>query len=243
VKLRLVTVETEGAINLGFIARLTVNFDVDQWMLVSPKANLHEAEQYAAKAVDALRRAMIVEKLEDALTGVEMSACTSAVASRGDDVLRVPITPSEFAQLAASARGVVAVVMGRESTGLTRRELSLCDVMVNIPSSHSYRALNLANATAIVLYELYKIRSGNIIPRKPPPRDVRVLLESYASELASLTISDKAKASEVTLAFKRLFSRCDLSLEEARRILFLLSRATRRLKGADHEWRQTPSNG
>ncbi|MCE4620997.1 MAG: rRNA methyltransferase [Desulfurococcales archaeon] len=228
-RLRLVLVGVEGAVNLGFIARLTWNFDVDEWYLVSPKASIEEAERYAAKAAEALKSAVIVDSLGEALKGVELSACTSAIISEGNDVLRVPLTPAEFSELAVRRNGVVAVVMGRESTGLTREEIKQCDLLVSIPASSRYRALNLSNATAIILYELYKARAREPSERIEADRRTLELILEYVKRLSELVISDRNRAEEAIIAFRRILARCGLSAEEARRMLFLLSRAYRRV--------------
>ena len=51
-EINLVLVETEGEINLGFIARLAVNFNINSVYLVNPKANLlsDDVKRFAAKA-------------------------------------------------------------------------------------------------------------------------------------------------------------------------------------------------
>jgi TrmH family RNA methyltransferase len=147
----LILVEVEGAVNLGFIARLLDNFDVDELYLVSPRASLEEARKYAARASHSLDEVVITDSLEEALANTSFRACTSAHVSRGDDVLRVAMSPWELASRVMREE-LVAIVMGRESTGLRRCEIEKCDVLVNIPTSPSYRALNLSNATAIILY-------------------------------------------------------------------------------------------
>ena len=150
-RLRLVLVGIEGAINLGMIARLADNFAVDELYLVKPTASIDEAFEYAARSAGRLRDAVIVESLGDALRGVSLSICTSALASK-EDMLRMPVSPGEAALIASRTPGVVALVMGRESVGLTREEISMCTLLSTIEANPQYPVLNLANATAIMLY-------------------------------------------------------------------------------------------
>jgi len=226
-RVRLVLVGTEGPVNLGFIARLAENFEVDEIYLVNPLAGVEEAARYAARAAHRLREARIVDRLDDALQGVSLSACTSAHKSRGDDILRVAVSPRELARLAAG-RDLVAVVMGRESTGLTREEISKCDVLVNIPTSDRYPSLNLSNATAIILYELFHARiSGHWRPRAQPDPHQKMLLIDYFSRIAGLVAPHKQE--EATRAFKAVLTRAEASLEEVRSLLYIMSRAWRRL--------------
>jgi len=48
----------------------------------------------------------------------------------------------------------VAVLFGSEKTGLSNSELSHCHWLLRIPTRQEHRALNLAQAVAIVAYEL-----------------------------------------------------------------------------------------
>jgi len=233
-RVRLVLVGVEGEVNLGFIARLAENFEVDEFYLVDPRASLAAAARFAARAAERLSEAVIVGSLEEALRGCSLAACTSAIA-REDDVIRVPVAPRELAWLASQAGGTVALVMGRESVGLTREELAACDVLVNIPSSPSYPALNVSNATAILLYELYKARAAGARPaRRMAPRGKVELLARYAAELAKAA-PDRARALEGAEALRRVVFRAAAVEAEVERITYLLARAARRLGGGGVE--------
>ncbi|MEB3859713.1 MAG: rRNA methyltransferase [Desulfurococcales archaeon] len=226
-RLRLVLVGTEGAVNMGLIARLVKNFDVDEFYLVSPVASIEEARRYAAKAADVLDRAVIVGSLGEALAGASYSICTSAI-SRSDDPLRSPVDPEYAVKAASSVDGIVALVMGRESVGLTRRELGMCNIMSSIPSSSSYPELNLSNATAIYLYEFYKARSAR--------REVSVdkglldIVEKYVDALVEDLVRGEEKRREVSTALKRISSKSVVSPAEVKSLAFLLSRIYRRLE-------------
>ena len=227
-RLRLVLVGVEGEVNLGFIARLAENFEVDEFYLVAPRASLRAAARYAARAAHRLDSAVVTEELRDALEGCSLAACSSAIA-REDDVVRVPVTPWELAQLALQAGGTVALVLGRESTGLTREELAECDVMVNIPSSPRYQALNVSNAAAILLYELYKARRSPAgPPRRLAPRAKLELMTRYARALAAAA-PDRARALEGAEALRRIAARAGAVEAEVERLTYLLARAARRL--------------
>ncbi|MEN2999696.1 MAG: TrmH family RNA methyltransferase [Acidilobaceae archaeon] len=227
-RLRLVLVGTEGAVNLGMIARLAENFDVEEFYLVKPIADLKEAEEFAARSAERLRRAEVRERLEEALEGASLSLCTSSLAS-AEDVLRSAVSPGEAAELARETPGTVALVMGRESVGLTREELRLCTLLVTIGASPHYPVLNLSNATAIMLYELFKVKGTPHHERAPPdPRTVE-LVERYAREMAQLLISDPRRAEEVAISFRRLAAKSLVERVELENVLLLLSRAHRAL--------------
>ena len=227
--IRLIVVGIEGAVNLGFIARLVKNFDVDEFFVVSPKVELEEAVRYAARASNVLLNADIVESLNEALNNVDISFCSSAKTSKGNDVLRSPITPWEMAEIAAKRGGRIAIVVGRESTGLTRREIRFCNLLVNIPSSPQYRALNLSNAAAILLYELYKVRKKEI-PRIEADRNVMKLIKSYMKAIVFSTINEE-KRDDVEIALERILTKSLISKEEAKNLLYVLSKICSKVEG------------
>ncbi len=233
-RVRIVLVGVEGPVNLGFIARLLDNFDVDEFYLVSPRADLAEASRYAARAAHRLEEAIVVDSLDEAIRGASLAACTSAHASTGRDVLRVAMSPWEFAARALEEE-LVALVMGRESTGLTREEISKCGVLVTIPTSEKYRALNLSNATAILLYELYKARILSAArpwePRVRPDEQRLALLYKYASLLAGEVAP--TRRDHVLRAIRNVIERSGASREEVDALLFLFSRLAGRLVRGD----------
>jgi tRNA C32,U32 (ribose-2'-O)-methylase TrmJ len=96
--LRLVAVGIEGSINLGYLLRLAENFDVDEIYLVSPIASAYEASRWAVKASNQIYNTIIVDSIDKALEGVDLSICTSDESS-AKDVLRIPITPKQASEL------------------------------------------------------------------------------------------------------------------------------------------------
>jgi tRNA/rRNA methyltransferase len=71
---------------------------------------------------------------------------------------RPAMTPEEFAREAAplTAENRVAVVFGREDSGLTAAELSLCQWLVTIPADESFPSLNLAQAVLLMAYTIFR---------------------------------------------------------------------------------------
>ncbi|MCE4614497.1 MAG: RNA methyltransferase [Desulfurococcales archaeon] len=161
--IRIVLIGTEGEINLGMIARIAGNFCINELYLVSPQADIgNEAVRYSVRAADILKRSVIVDSLERALDGVDVSFCSTAI-KRGGDFLRKTIELNSVIQIVEKLiPSKVAFVFGRESTGLTRGELARCDYRFTIETCPSYPTLNLANSVAITMYEIYRN-----ITRKP----------------------------------------------------------------------------
>ncbi len=56
----------------------------------------------------------------------------------------------------------LVLLMGSEREGLAEQQLALCDAVVSIPMAGASDSLNLAVATAVVLYEIFNQRRGKI---------------------------------------------------------------------------------
>ncbi|MFP3143584.1 MAG: RNA methyltransferase [Caldisphaera sp.] len=217
--LRLVAVGIEGSINLGYLLRLAENFDVDEIYLVSPIASAYEASRWAVKASNQIYNTIIVDSIDKALEGVDLSICTSDESS-AKDVLRIPITPKQASELAEKVNNRVALVLGRESVGLTRDELKKCDLLCTIPSSQKYKALNVSNAGAIMLYELYLAKNKPLSLELADKKTVN-LIEAYARALVSDSF-EQNELEDIMIALRKAISKSEKG--EAARILKLISR-------------------
>ncbi len=163
-RVRIVMVYTSHPGNIGAAARAMKNMGLSQLVLVAP-ADFpgYEACQRAAGADDILNQATVVETLEQALQGCVFVAGTSA---RSRTIDWSVYSPEDCAQTclthAADADCDVAVVFGRERSGLTNKELELCNALVHIPTSEVYSSLNVAAAVQILCYELRRTALKNV---------------------------------------------------------------------------------
>jgi 23S rRNA (guanosine2251-2'-O)-methyltransferase len=60
----------------------------------------------------------------------------------------------------ADLSGSVALIMGREHTGLSKGIMSRCDTLVSLPMQGVVSSLNVSVATGICLYEIVRQRTG-----------------------------------------------------------------------------------
>jgi len=61
----------------------------------------------------------------------------------------------------ADLSGSVALIMGREHTGLSKGIMSRCDSLVSLPMQGVVSSLNVSVATGICLYEIVRQRTGS----------------------------------------------------------------------------------
>jgi TrmH family RNA methyltransferase len=152
--IRIVLVNTSHPGNIGAAARAMKNMGLTKLVLVEPKDHpTYEAYSRAAGADDILGDAAVVSTLSEALKGCSWVMGTSA---RERTVQWRMLEPRECAKesIKEAYSGEVAIVFGRERTGLTNEELELCNALVCIPTNPEYSSLNVAAAVQVLCYEL-----------------------------------------------------------------------------------------
>ena len=113
-----------------------------------------EAAARAANAVDVVNQTVVTETLHEAIAGCGLVIGTSA---RQRTMRWTTLSPRESAERAIeqAVQQPVAIVFGRERTGLTNDELALCHYLVHIPTDPDYSSLNVASAVQVLSYEIY----------------------------------------------------------------------------------------
>jgi len=228
--IRIILVEPEKAGNIGAVARAMKNFDLSNLWIVNPKEPLSmEARAFAMHGYDVLAKAKIVRTLPRALTGLDLIVGTSAIAaSSRSNLVRVPMTPSQLAAKIHASKGNVGIVFGRESSGLSNREVEKCDFLTTIPASHAYNVLNLASAATIVFYELFRKHRTHTGP-KLASKVVRVRLQAQFDQLVKRSGVQEHKRKLAERSFRNIISRSFISQREASLLLGTLRRATGKL--------------
>ncbi|MCO6426715.1 RNA methyltransferase [Nitrosomonas communis] len=151
---RIVLSHTSHAGNIGGTARAMKTMGLSALYLVNPKSFPdNEADVRASNARDILEQACIVTSLEEAL---HESVLAVAMTARTRDLSHQTLDARQAARelLVHAAQSPVALVFGRESSGLTTTEISKCQLTVHIPANPAYSSLNLAAAVQIMAYEL-----------------------------------------------------------------------------------------
>ena len=151
---RIVLVNTSDCRNIGSAARAMKTMGLSQLILVDPiEMPNGQARALAAGATDVLADAKTVGTLEEAIADCGLVVGTSA---RSRTLPWPMLDPRECGQklIAEVSDYPVALVFGRESSGLTNDELQLCHFHVQIPANPEYSSLNLAMAVQTLSYEV-----------------------------------------------------------------------------------------
>ena len=170
-KLKVVLVEPKGPLNVGSIARLCANFNVNELRIVSPKCDICslEAKKMALKGKRYLEKCIIYKNINEALFDCDLVLASSGRIDKNKNLSLD--SPKEISKWISSFKKVnnLAILFGREDRGLTNTELLSAHKIINIPTSKEYPSLNLSHAVSIILYELTKpskkeLKSASIIP-------------------------------------------------------------------------------
>ena len=165
-RISVVLVEPQNDINIGSVVRACKNFGVSTLKLVNPlTANPSRILVSAPKASDLIDRIERYDTLDEALAGCSLAL---AMTARSRRTKRLYIEPRGAAAdiIEAARRGEqVALLFGREDSGLPNEALDRCHALVTIPTDPSYTSLNLAQAVLLLLWEVRRAATDAPIER------------------------------------------------------------------------------
>ncbi|WP_166207767.1 RNA methyltransferase [Cognatiluteimonas telluris] len=230
-RLRIVLVGTQHPGNIGSAARAMKTMGLARLVLVDPSRFPHaEADALAAGADDVLAAAQVCDTLAEALADCHLALGCTARSRRVQLTEQPPREAATRALGAARAGSEVALVFGRERTGLTNDELQLCHGAVHIPANPDYGSLNLAAAVQVLAYELRMAllgsQSGQATSRDEPAAAHAELEGLFAQLGQALDEIDfhKGRAPESAMRkLRRLFLRAQLDTREVRLLRGILA--------------------
>ena len=211
----IVLVRTTHPGNIGATARAMKTMGLVNLRLVAPKVfPAAEVTARAAGADDILAAAAVYDSLHEAVSDCALVYGTSA---RMRSIPWPCVAPEQAAgQIIRSAGDGLhaALVFGRESSGLSNRELELCNRMIAIPANPAFSSLNLAAAVQILCYEIYKHASSEALPAadKLPAVTMEDMDRFYAQLeqcLIEIDFLDPDKPRRLMRRLKSMFSRLD----------------------------------
>jgi len=234
----IVLVGTTAAGNIGASARAMKTMGLSSLRLVTPSRFPDPAATARATgASDVLDRARVFECLEDAIADCVLVVATSA---RRRSVAWPTLTPREAAArlLAATGEGQVAVVFGRERTGLVNDELVRSHYVVEIPTDAAFRSLNLAAAVQIMAYELRLATVRSSLP--PPPgadlagsQELQRFYDHLRQVLLEVEFLDPERSPQLMPKLMRLFNRAHPTREELNILRGILSAVDGHARGGE----------
>ena len=201
------------AANIGSTCRAMANCGLTHLSLVAPQCvdGWPEAERLACHADNILNAAQRFDSLPDALADVSLAVGTTARGGLYRQHVQQPrgFMPKLLEQAGRGAR--VALVFGREDSGLSNEEVLCCNHLLQIPTHPGYSSLNLAQAVLLCCHELF-LATDSYEPAQEksgfaPIRLREQCLSMWRDMLLLTGFMPPEKADHMMQAFQRIFSR------------------------------------
>lgn len=235
--IRIVLVEPSHPGNIGAAARAMKTMGLEHLVIVNPKRFPDpQATWRAASAAELVDACQVFDSLDPALADCRWVVGTSARQRR------IPWPTGDVREVAGevvhqAAGGEVAVLFGRETSGLTNEELQRCNKHLRIPASPDYSSLNLAMAVQVVAYEIFR---QNAAERPAPSWDrdaatfdeVQALLAHFEAVLFDTGFLDPQNPGQTLTRLRRLFTRLQLDETEVGMLRGILSHLAKRGGGS-----------
>ena len=169
--IHVVLVEPQDPVNIAGTVRAMKNMGLASLRLVRPvEYDPVRLEGIAHGTMDLIERIEHFDDLESAIAGCVRVAGFTA---RRRAAKRAVVTPKEAAAdiLGFASQGPVAIMFGREDSGLSNEALDRAHLLVTIPTTN-HASLNLAQAVLLGAYELHLAADASRTlapPRKDAP--------------------------------------------------------------------------
>jgi tRNA/rRNA methyltransferase len=233
------------------------NFGFQRLAVVAPYEQHWREAKSAVGASDLLQNAKRTESLAEAVRDCTLVVGTGSLKRRKPEQPVVPLSglaPLVRQEIARGGR--VALVFGSEKRGLTREDLSVCQLLAEIPTDPRQPSMNLGQAVAVCLYEIasrlsespkpdtergapaetpiQSRRRARLDPSDTAPpasaRDLELLAGVVEETMLAANYSPPAMRKANRHDLHLLLRRLALTRRDARRILGLFRRILWRLK-------------
>ncbi|KOO14321.1 tRNA (cytidine/uridine-2'-O-)-methyltransferase [Vibrio xuii] len=234
---KVVLVGTSHSGNIGSAARAMKVMGLSNLVLVDPQCSVDEQTlALAAGGADIAENATIVDTLSEAVADCALVVGSSA---RSRTLEWPMLEPRECGQkfVTEGQESPVALVFGRERTGLTNEELQTCHYHVCIPANPEYSSLNLAMAVQTLSYEIrmayldnehsqYQVQEQVEYPRHKELEMFFTHLEKVAKDTQFISEEQPGK---VMNKLRRLFNRARPEAQELNILRGVLTAVEKRI--------------
>jgi len=230
--LYVVFVEPESPGNIGFLARTMKNFGLNKLVLINPCELKNESYYQAMHARDVVSNCEIYDSLEEFLDKADISTAVATTGNAGGsyNISKIAVTPETLSD-SINYGGNVCVLFGREGNGLSNQEISLCDVIVSIPTHEDYPIMNITHAAAIIFYELFKKeKSYPVDTLEPSSAEEKASIMEIMDEIIAKLGYPEHKTKNASLVFNRIIQRAFITGREAHTLKGTLRRIKLRTK-------------
>lgn len=204
--------------NIGAAARIMYNFGFSDLRIVSPRDGWpnEKAVTMSAGGKHIIAKAEIFDSLQDSMYDIESAY---AVSARKRDMVKDVFSPEQIiTSIKQKNHTKKAFVFGQENSGLTNKDISLCNAIITIPVNPDYPSLNLAQAVSILCYEYSKnnFENGNNANLKKATRkEVSCFVDNLVEELGKRDFYKSVDMKPTMIInLTNIFSRISLTKQE-----------------------------
>ncbi len=192
--------------NIGACARSMKNFGFSKLNIVNPKINFpnHKVKATSVGAYDIIRKAKVFDKIEHAISPFNLVISLSA---RRRDINKKHISLNEFRKIIKKENQNIGVMFGPEASGLSNKDLSYSNYILQIPTVPKFKSLNLSHSLTVICYEIFqKVHENKIKKNK-----------------TNLKTSSKSKISSLVLHLVNLLEKKNFFIPEEKKHSMLLN--------------------
>ena len=209
--------------NIGACARSMKNFGFNKLHIVKPKLNFPnpKAKATSVGAYDIINKAKVFNNVAESINSFNLVVSLSA---RRRDVNKKHISLADFQKIITKRKNYnIGLMFGPEASGLSNRDLSFSNYILQIPTSTKFKSLNLSHSLTIICYEIFKLINKTSITKNS----------------SKLKISSKSNISSVLKHLVNLLEKKDffVPIEKRHSMLLNINNLVYRLEPNDKELR------
>ena len=192
--------------NIGACARSMKNFGFSKLYIVDPKINFpnQKAKATSVGAYDIINKAKVFNKIENAIKSFNILISLSA---RRRDINKRHISLVDFRNIVKKKNLNIGFMFGPEASGLSNKDLSYSNYILQIPTSPKFKSLNLSHSLTLICFEIFKVLNNDKVKKKRP----------------NLKISSKSKISSVVTHLTNLLDKKDFFIPKEKKHSMLLN--------------------
>ncbi|BCS53019.1 RNA methyltransferase [Geobacter sp. SVR] len=214
----IVLVEPQSPGNIGMVCRAMKNMGLTRLRLVKGCDRFHpESLKFAVSARDLLERAEVYDDLASALADCALTVGTTRRHGKYRQEILSPVEVATLFNENIIPGSPAAIVFGREDSGLTTDELSLCRWHATIPSAAEYGSLNLSQAVLVFCYELGKVAAspgGGRLEQVATSQQMESLFGQLDACLQKIGFLNEQNPAHIMRSMRRILFRATLDNRE-----------------------------
>ena len=216
--------------NIGACARSIKNFGFKKLKIVSPKFTFpnHKAKVTSVGAYDIIKKTKVLSGIEEAIEEFDIIVSLSA---RKRDINKKHITFKDFYKILSRSENLnIGFLFGPEASGLSNKDLSYSNYILQIPTSKKFKSLNLSHSVTIMCYEIFKFLNKNLFKKKSKNNKIssKARISSIVRYLVNLLdrknfFLPKEKKQSMLMNINNLFYRLEPNDKELRILASIIS--------------------